>query len=38
MKNKEEKNPMSITNRIIAGALAFLMIASVVVGVIAYLI
>jgi len=38
MKNHEEKKTVSLSTRIIAGLLAFLMIAGVVVGVVAYLI
>lgn len=38
MKKQEEKKTASLSVRIIAGALALLMIAGVVIGVVAYLI
>ena len=38
MKKQEEKKTVSLTTRIIAGVMALLMVAGVVVGVIAYLI
>ena len=38
MKNNEEKKTVSLSTRIIAGLLALLMIAGVVIGVVAYLI
>ena len=38
MKNKEEKKTVSLSTRIIAGCLAFLMIAGVVVSVVVYLV
>ena len=38
MKNKEEKKTVSLSTRIIAGGLALLMIAGVVVGVVVYLV
>ena len=38
MKNQEEKKTVSVTTRIIAGVMALLMVASVVFGVVYYLI